>query len=503
MSSIPASCHSLNKVNKLSNPIFIFFISLTLLASLPACDSYNPSHFGFSKLEQIKARGSLVVLTRSGPTTFFNGADGPAGLEHDLIQLFAEHIGVQAKFRTPPTFNDLLNQISKGKADIAAAGLTVTPQRQKLMRFAPPYQNITEQVVYRSGNKKPKTTKDLSNGILEIVNGSSFNDSLEKLRSKTPSLNWNINTQLNTDGLLYLVNEGLIDYTISDSHQVSTIRRFYPKLNVAFDLTSPRQLAWALPLSNDDSLYNEISSFLKKIKKNKTLNHLLEKYYGNSDNLNYVGNCKFRLHIENRLPHYEALFKEEAKKHDLDWRLLAAIGYQESHWNPDATSPTGVKGLMMLTRATAKQLGVKDRTEAAQSISGGALYFKQRLKKIPNRIQDPDRTWFALASYNVGFGHLEDARILTQKRHKNPDKWLDVKESLPLLSKKKWFSQVKHGYARGGEPVHYVKNIRSYYDLLIWLTEENQIEKDVMSSQQPLPPEDPKNNALDFEPTSL
>ncbi len=493
-----------NKVNKLSKFKFTFFISLISSFLLSSCDNYNPAHFGFSKLEQVQSKGSLTVLTRLGPTTYFLGKDGPAGLEYELVQLFAKHLKVKVKFITAPTFSDLLYQISAGKADIAAAGLTITDQRKKNMRFTPSYQSITEQVVYRSGNKKPKNISDLSTGILEIVKGSSYAGSLEKLQLKTPSLRWNVNTQLNTDGLLYLVNKGLIDYTIADSHQVSTIRRFYPKLNVAFDITTPRELAWAFPLSSDNSLYQEASIFFKKIIQDKTLDHLLEKYYGNSDNLSYVGNCKFRLHIANRLPLYEALFRKEGKKHSIDWRLLAAIGYQESHWNPDATSPTGVKGLMMLTQGTAKQLGISDRTDAAQSISGGALYFKQRLKIIPERIKNPDKTWFALASYNVGFGHLEDARILTQKLHKNPDKWVDVKAALPLLTKKKWYSQTKHGYARGNEPVHYVKNIRSYYDLLIWLTEENQIEKEVMSLQKEQEQKQSRNNkALDFEPPSL
>jgi len=478
------------------------FINLILLITLTSCDNYNPSHYGFSKLEQVKSEGKLNVLTRHAPTTYYTGAEGPAGLEYELITLFAKHLKVNVNFIIPDTFKQVLDQISAGKADIAAAGLTVTNQRQKTMRFAPSYQSITEQVVYRSGRKKPKQITDLSRGILEIVNGSSYIDSLKKLQQKHPSLTWNINTELNTDGLLYLVNEGLIDYTIADSHQVSAIKRFYPKLNVAFDITTPRQLAWAFPPSQDNSLYDEAILFFKKIKENKTLDHLLEKYYGNAGNLSYVGNCKFRLHIETRLPKYEALFRIEAEKHNIDWRLLAAIGYQESHWNPDVTSPTGVKGLMMLTQGTANQLGIKDRTDPAQSITGGALYFKQRLKIIPQRIHEPDRTWFALASYNVGFGHLEDARVLTQLRKGNPDKWLDVKTSLPLLSKKKWHKLTKHGYARGNEPVRYVKNIRSYYDLLTWLTEENQIEKNVMYPETEQTG-DIKNKALSFEPPTL
>ena len=479
--------------------ILACFFSLIFLSILTSCDDYSPYHRGFTKLDQIKHEGAINVLTRLDPTTYYEGSEGLTGLEYDLVMLFAKRINVQANFIFPATFDDILKQISEGNADIAAAGLTITDHRKLSMRFAPAYQKITEQIVYRSGNKRPRNISDLSKGIIEIVKGTSHIDTLNKLQAEQPDLNWNINDELKTDGLLYLVNEGLIDYTIADSHQAGTIKHFYPKLNIAFDVTKPRQLAWALPPSTDNSLFDEITLFFEQIKQDKTLEHLLEKHYGNTGNLSYVGNCTFRQHMESRLPTYEQLFKAEAEKHDIDWRLLAAIGYQESHWRSDTTSPTGVKGLMMLTTATAKQLGIKDRTDPAQSITGGALYFKQRLKIIPDRIQEPDRTWFALASYNVGFGHLEDARILTKKRNRNPDKWLDVKESLPLLSQKKWYTQTRHGYARGKEPVRYVENIRSYYDLLVWLTEENLIEKDVMS----IKPEQPENKALSFEPPTL
>lgn len=479
----------------------MFVIAFISLFFVSACDDYSARHRGFLTLDQIKHEGKIKVLTRQDPTTYYEGAEGYTGLEYDLIMLFAKRLEVEVEFIVPDTFEDILQKIENGEADIAAAGLTVTQKRKERMLFASTYQNITEQVVYRSGGKKPKNAAQLVNGIIEIVNGSSHLETLLNLQKTHPKLSWNINNALDSEGLLYLVNEGLIDYTIADSHQASTIKRFYPRLNIAFDISEPRELAWALPLSKDSSLINEVNLFFQQIKQDKTLSNLLEKYYGNSGNLSYVGNCKFREHVESRLPTYEALFKKEADKHNIDWRLLAAIGYQESHWNPDAKSPTGVKGLMMLTNGTAKQLGIKDRTDPAQSITGGALYFKQRLKKIPERIKEPDRTWFALASYNVGFGHLEDARILTQTRKFDPDKWLDVKESLPLLSKKKWYLQTKHGYARGKEPVQYVENIRSYYDLLVWLTKENTIEKDVMELK---PVEQLRDNkALLIEPDLL
>lgn len=471
-------------------------INAVFLSLLYVCDNGSPPHLEFTRLEQIKHQGFINILTRKDPTTYYQSTNGLTGLEYDLVLLFAKHLKVKANFIIPDTFNSILDQISENKADIAAAGLTITEQRKKIMRFAPSYQSITEQVIYRSGKRRPKSISDLFSGIMEIVEGSSHNETLLNLQTRHHELNWNINSKLSSDALLYLVNEGLIDYTVADSHLAGLIKRFYPKLHSAFDISKPRQLAWALPHSADNSLYNEVSLFFKAIKRNKTLYYLLEKHYGNTGNLNYVGNCTLRRHIKERLPKYIKLFKTAANKHNIDWRLLAAIGYQESHWRSDTTSPTGVKGLMMLTSATAKQLRITDRTDSAQSIAGGALYFKQRLKLIPDRIQEPDRTWFALASYNVGFGHLEDARILTQSRKGNADKWVDVRQTLPLLSQEEWYKKTQHGYARGKEPVRYVANIRSYYALLVWLTEENQIEKKVMSLQ----PEQPENKALSFEP---
>jgi peptidoglycan lytic transglycosylase F len=163
------------------------------------------------------------------------------------------------------------------------------------------------------------------------------------------------------------------------------------------------------------------------------------------------------------------VFEEVARETGVEWRLLAAISYQESKWDPRAVSPTGVKGMMMLTQATAADLGLDDREDVRQSILGGARYFLEVKDKVPTRVPEPDRTFMALAAYNVGFGHLEDARILTQMHGKNPDVWADVRQHLPLLADERWYPRTKRGYARGREPVGFVHNIRSYYDILLWM----------------------------------
>jgi len=435
-------------------------------------------------LEQIKSSGELRVITRYSPTTYFEGPEGYSGIEYDLIQLFAERMGVRARFILPDNFNQILSLISEGEADIAAAGITATKKRNHWMRFAPAYQKITEQIIYRSGTSRPRSINDLSKGILEVFRGSSHIETLSAHRQKNFDLQWLTSDTLSSDELIELVDLQLIDYTVADSNQVALYRQFFPKLHVAFDISEPRELAWALTKSDDTSLYDETVKFFIEIKKDGTLERLIEKNFGHAKTFNYVGNCTFRTHIKQRLPALQPFFESAAQLYNLDWKLLAAIGYQESHWNPKAVSPTGVRGIMMLTQSTARQLKVKNRLDPQESIFGGARYFAQRLKKIPERIPEPDRSWMALTAYNIGFGHLEDARILTEKQSGNPDSWLDVEQRLPLLSKKKWYQQTRHGYARGREPVIYVGNIRRYYDLLTWLTKEKDSTVDIF---EPLP----------------
>ncbi|GMQ97352.1 MAG: membrane-bound lytic murein transglycosylase MltF [Gammaproteobacteria bacterium] len=423
-----------------------------------------------SILQEIKNRNELVVLTRNSPTTYYQGPFGPAGFEFDLASLFADHLGVKLKIELAETFPEIIPRVNRGEVHLAAAGLTVTPERKQLVRFASAYQNIAPELIYRkeSGKKRPRKITDTYDGDLEVVAGSSHAEKLRELKNTYAKLTWKEHENIESDELLYLVWSNLIDYTIADSNEFKLNRRFYPELASAFAIDKPQPIAWAFPKGIDDSLFNEANSFFRTIKDNGTLRQLINRYYGHVEKFSYVGTSKYLEHINKRLPKYQEYFEKAGEKNGVDWRLLAAIGYQESHWDESAVSPTGVRGIMMLTQDTAKYLGIKNRRDIEQSIMGGAGYFRQLWGRIPDRIKEPDRTWMALAAYNIGLGHLEDARIITEKRGGDPDKWVDVRDNLPLLSNKKWYTKTKYGYARGREPVIYVQNIRNYYDLMIW-----------------------------------
>lgn len=437
----------------------VFLLSLLVLS---ACNDARPH------LEQILERGELRVVSRQGLTTYYQkSAQEMAGFEYELVKEFADKLNVDLKIIIPESIGDMLRMLEQGEADIAAAGLTVTPERQQKMRFGPVYHEVTQQLIYRNGAKRPRNIAQLGNGQLEVLADSSHVEHLQALKKEVPSLNWTANDDIDSSGLLELLQLELIDYTIADSNEMSATQGLYPELRVAFDISDPQPLAWGLKKGPDVSLYREVIAFFDSIEENGYLDRLIERYYGHIRRFDYVDTRAINRRVLTHLPDYQAWFIDAGEQYDFDWRLLAAIAYQESHWNPQAVSSTGVKGLMMLTRATAEEMGVDDRQDPKESIMAGAAYLDLMRERLPDRIAEPDRTWFALAAYNIGMGHLEDARILTENNGGNPDRWTDVRENLPLLSQKEWFEKTRYGYARGSEPVRYVANIRRYYDIML------------------------------------
>lgn len=439
-------------------------------------------------LQRVQSAGELVVVTRISPSTYYEAQNGPAGLEYDLAKLFADELGVELRIVTATNPEDILKTLAGRNAHLAAAGLTVTAEREQRFRFTEPYMSVQQQLVYRVGDNRPDSLADIPGGSLYVLSHSSHSEFLKAAREEFPQLRWSEARNRSTDDLLYQVWNGQIRFTVADSNDLVLNQRFYPELRAAFDLSEPQGLAWAFPKDADESLYYAAVGFFDRIRTDGTLAHLLEKYYGHLGRFDYVGTRTFIRHLTERLPQYRTLFEEAGAETGIDWRLLAAVGYQESHWDPRAVSPTGVRGIMMLTLDTARQVGVSNRLDAAQSILGGARYLAQVRERIPDRIGEPIRTWLALAAYNVGYGHLEDARILTQELGGDPDSWTDVKKRLPLLAERKWYKKTRFGYARGWEPVRYVENIRTYYDLLIRVTEPELLQVSVDPEQPRTPP---------------
>jgi len=341
----------------------------------------------------------------------------------------------------------------------------MTPERQQRIAFGPSYQEIKHQLVYRMQNGKPRSIADLQGRKLEIVAGSAHAAKLDQSRNQFPDLAWSENPHSAAADLLRAVADKNIDFTIVDSTAFDLQRDDLPGLGVAMELGSGEQLAWAFSQRDTNKLRAEADEYFAAIRESGRLEQIMDRYYAHRDEMKPQNRKNFTHHYATRFPNYQELFRQAGRNTQLDWRLLAAIAYQESHWDPDAVSPTGVKGLMMLTKATADIMKITDREDPAQSIAAGARYLA-RLQKRFGQVAEPDRTWLALAAYNIGYGHVLDARQIVRIQGGNPDLWVDVKQALPLLTQSKWHSQVRYGYARGKAPVIYVEKVRRYYELM-------------------------------------
>ena len=439
---------------------------IAVLAALIGTCSSPPS-----MLEQVIQLGELRVVTRDTPTAYFVGPDGPGGPEYDLVRGFAEDLGVSLAIETVENVAEILPHVNEGKVHMAAAGLSMTDSRREYLSFGHPYNAVDMHLIYKLGSGKPRSIEETIGRHIEVVASSSHSDMMDSLSFNYPELSWSENADVEVVELLAKVARGELDFTIADSTEFNIQRHFYPDLRIALDLQIADPIAWAFKKKAGDSLLARADQYLIDADRSGFVAQVNERYFGHTEKFDYVGTRAFIRHFESRLPRYQELFEGAANNAGLDWRLVAAIGYQESHWRSHAVSPTGVRGIMMLTQATADYLDIEDRMDPASSIFGGARYFARQSERLPDSVDEPDRTWMALAAYNVGFNHIKDARQIVEWQGGDPDTWVDLSQTLPLLAKRKWYSRVPYGYARGWEPVLYVNNIRMYYNIIRWLTD--------------------------------
>ncbi|MBV7299092.1 membrane-bound lytic murein transglycosylase MltF [Enterovibrio paralichthyis] len=427
-----------------------------------------------TELEKIRDRGVLRVGTLNNQLSYYIGADGPTGLDYELATQFAQSLGVKLEMQPAYTLSGLFPALERGDVDIIAAGLTITKDRLDHFRPGPAYYYVSQQLVYKNGHWRPRNLTELNKdgARVAVVEGSSHALTLQAIQREYPDLIWESVKDTDDDELLKQVADGKLDFTIADSVDIALVQRTHPEITVALELTEDEPVAWFMKKMQDDSVYALMIEFFGKKAQNGELASLEEKYFGHIDSFDFVDTRAFLRAIDTKLPKWEPLFKKYAD--EFDWRLLAALSYQESHWNPRAISPTGVRGMMMLTLPTAKSVGVKNRLDPEQSIRGGAEYLRMMLHRVPESINPNEKIWFALASYNIGFGHMMDARRLTKAQGGNPDSWADVKQRLPLLAKRQYYKQTRYGYARGYEALSYVENIRRYYQSIVGYEQMNE-----------------------------
>lgn len=431
-------------------------VALALL--LAACGQPVPSP---------ETSGTLRVGTRSLPATYHIDADGePAGFEHDLLEAFARSQGWALEWVEKERASTLFEMLESHQVHLVAAGLPRTAVMDRHLITGPALFDTPVHVVYRRRDKAPRNMGALAGARLAMITGSGHTAMLMRHKRLHPALSWETLENTWPEQLLADLQAGKYDAVIINGMDFDALRNFYPELAVAFDVGDTQKIVWALSKQSSPAMRNALSRFVEQARKDGTLRRIYERYFGHVRRLGNGDVLGIMQRHPARLPPLRAHFREAQTLTGIDWRLLAAIGYQESQWDPYATSPTGVRGLMMLTNETADRMGISNRLDARQSIVGGARYLALLKDSLPARIAEPDRTWLALAAYNQGLGHMEDARRIAQARGGNPDSWADVKEALPYLGRGTYASVMKYGQARGNEALHFAEKVRSYYGIL-------------------------------------
>ncbi|MDG2460594.1 MAG: membrane-bound lytic murein transglycosylase MltF [Luminiphilus sp.] len=423
--------------------------------------------FDSSALAPIDASEELVVVTRNTPTTYFFEGDRASGFDYALAKQFARQHDMRLRVKVAFSLPELFEMLEQGEAHIAAAGLSKSTERDAQFHPSLPYLQQQALVVYKSGLLRPHALRDMVGRDLIVIAGSAHVESLAAMQSSLPELTWREIHAADSLELMQLVTDGKAELAIVDSIEFSIQQRLFPRVVAALELGEPAPLVWYLPGTPAGAKSKVlVDRFIKAAQKSGDIAQLERLHFGRFMHASRLGSLVFQRKVRDDLPVWQPLIETVATEYQMDWKLLAAISYQESHWDPVARSRTGVRGMMMLTQATASELGVDDRTDAAQSLRGGARFLKDLHRRLPPDIEEPDRTSMALAAYTIGMGHLEDARVLTERAGGDPHLWPDVRAHLPKLQNSSVYTTTRYGFAEGGQAVTYVDNIRHYEGIL-------------------------------------
>lgn len=422
-------------------------------------------------LEAIKKRGVLRVLTRNSATTYFLWRGEFLGFEYELARHFAEQHGLRLEMVVPPSRDLLLPWLKQGKGDIIAASIIIQDTLENQgVRFSRPYNQASEILVSRSHEEGLEHPESLAGRTVVVRRSSSYWKRLEKLKSRGINLALRPAPEaLEDTDLIEGVTSGRYDLTAADSHLLDLELTWRNGIKAAFPLDAPQQQGWLVREKNPH-LLQAVNDFFKKEYRGLFYNVTYKKYFKNPKRNFYKVAMQNDTINAPRLSPYDGMVKKYAKEYGLDWRLLVSQIYQESRFDPNAKSWMGAMGLMQVMPRTAMELGLEDLHHTETGLHAGVKYLHGLLRQFEPELAVADRTWFALASYNAGIGHVIDARRLARQLGLDPNQWFDnVEKAMLLLSNREYAKRARHGYVRGYEPVNYVREIRDRYQAYLIL----------------------------------
>jgi membrane-bound lytic murein transglycosylase F len=419
---------------------------------------------GCGKLGTPQQEGTLVLgMVKEPVIHFYDGSPGE-GMTRELAEMLAQEMGLPLTLHLAEDYQELEALALAGKVHLAAylqRGVTNEP-----LRYASPLASRSLWLVQMGEEKqRVRTVQDLHNLEIFTPVASAAAVAIKTMAPAIVPQLVEVRYQDEMD-IFAEMAAGRIRYAAVDELYLQYASQMYPDLQPILQIPGQRVFAWAVHSVAGDNFLQQVNQFIESTQRDGRWAALRDRYIGYLRRIDAQQAQAFIEDVKSTLPRYKPYFYQAQQETGIDWRKLAALAYQESKWDPLATSPTGVRGMMMLTEATAHNAGVNNRLDAKQSILGGARYLSQIVDALPDSAQHPDRLWLGLAAYNVGPGHIQSGRRLAQQLKKNPDSWFDMKKVLPLLANPHYYSRFKTGRCRGGQAVILVENVRSYYGIL-------------------------------------
>jgi len=424
-------------------------------------------------LDAVKQRRVLRVLTRNNAATYFLYRGELVGFEYEFIKEFARQQELRLEIVVPPSAEDLLPWLLEGRGDIVAAAMTPTAgRRAQGVSFSKPYNFVSQVLVARSDEKELNEPLDLNGRQVVVRRSSAYWTTLEQLRYSGVDVELvAAPEELETAEIIAQVADGAFDLTVADSNMLDLELTWRSDVKGVFALTEEKPQAWAVRGTNSD-LLSAVNQYIGREYRGLFYNVIYDRYF--RDERRILRHQAERASQGGELSPYDAIVRRYAEQYGFDWRLIVALMYQESRFDPDAQSFAGARGLMQVLPRTAEQLGFEDDLahDPETGIHAGIRYLAWVRDRFDDELPVRDRMWFTLAAYNAGFGHVNDARRIATEEGLNPNRWFgNVERAMLLLSRPQYARRARFGFCRCTEPVNYVREILNRYNAYLESTE--------------------------------
>ncbi len=423
-------------------------------------------------LGEIIQRGVLRVLTRNNAASYFLHRGQARGFDYELTKMIAEELDVRHEMVVVPSHKHLIPWLLEGRGDIIAAQMTVTPSRARKVVFSEPYLFTQEMLVKKKTAAGPKSVDELGGRTVTVRPSSSYRTTLERIKKRGIAVEFgDVDENVETAVLIGRVAEGDIALTVADRHLLDVEVVYGVDAEAAFALDdADKPIAFGVR-PGERRLKAFLDGFVKRHYRGLEYNILKRRYFANQRTIRRFK--AERVAKSGRLSKFDDVIKKYSSRYGFDWRLMAAQAYVESRFDPKATSWVGAQGLFQVLPRTGATMGFTRLEEPEYGVHAGIKYMARLLDRFDPKLPFPERVRMALAAYNVGLGHVHDARRLAARMNLDDSKWFgNVEKAMLLLSQPKYARRARHGYCRGQQPVKYVAHIQSLYDQYVQILKE-------------------------------